>query len=211
MKNRIGVNVYLWLVIILAIALALGCTPKQEEETPEPAGQVEQPAQPSEENPSEESPEPSPQSETPSGEARERASGVFGSQEELTAEEVDAITGYGVFKYPDSELIPDESLHQVHPDGTEIYRLEFGVNAPIDTVSEWYRDRIEPTAVETFIERANGMHVTGFQYESSEGGWNKIITITGMPGENTCRYTVALFSRRESAAPEDESAEDQNS
>ena len=217
MLNRIGVHVYLWLILILAVSLVVSCTPK-EEEVPQPPDTPDQQSQPADENPSEEPAESSQVVEPPSEEVAGRIREIIGSREELTAEAVDEITAYGVFRYPDSEFIPDSSLHQLHPDGTEIYRLGFGVGAQIDTVADWYRGHLEAGVEEKKLERASGVKIAGFQYEYPTGNWNKTITVTGMPGENASSITVTLVRRAEPPPSDDEagdegsgeSGEDQN-
>ncbi len=129
---------------------------------------------------------------------------------EVTEEDVENITGYGVIRFPDSVLVADQSLHQEHPDGTEIWLLEFGSDTSVHVVADWYRENLEEEDIqEETIELDDGRVVYGFEYRSQDETWMKRITVGGHPAERKTIITVNLTRRMIQTEEEEESGEEE--
>ncbi|MCX6647339.1 MAG: hypothetical protein NTY09_13420 [bacterium] len=116
----------------------------------------------------------------------------FGQTSILTQEDIENITDFGSILYPGAQLLPDESIHQIYDNGSEIYNLKLGVEAPVETVSAWYRENSESGVEEFSRPLGSGVVVDNFQYESPGGGWTRIITVKGGEGERQCQITVNI-------------------
>lgn len=126
----------------------------------------------------------------------------YGDQFELTQEEVENITGFGKFMFPDAVLKPESSMHQVFSEGSEIYVLEFGVLMPIEVVTDWYRDNLESGVDERERVMGTGVILNIFHYSSPDETWQKTITVKGGPGESQCLISVNITHKI--PLPEDE-------
>lgn len=126
----------------------------------------------------------------------------YGDQFELTQEEVENISGFGKFMFPDAVLKPENSIHQVFSEGSELYVLEFGVLTPIEVVADWYRDNLESGVEERERVMGTGVILNIFQYSSPDETWQKTITVKGGPAESQCLITVNITHRI--PAPEEE-------
>ncbi len=120
---------------------------------------------------------------------------LFGNREPVTEEQLAAITAFGVFRYPDSVLIPGGSAHQQFPGDVEVYKLVFGVDAASTDVVDWYKKNLESGVQETTMPFPDGSEKHGFQYEPADGSWRKTITISGIPGDKKTQIAVDLFRR----------------
>ncbi len=116
----------------------------------------------------------------------------YGDQFELTQEEVENISGFGKFMFPDAVLKPEGSIHQVFSEGSELYVLEFGVLTPIEVVTDWYRDNLESGVEERERVMGTGVILNIFQYSSPDETWHKTITVKGGPAESQCLITVNI-------------------
>lgn len=129
----------------------------------------------------------------------------IGTENDLTQEEVEDLAGYGSIVFPGAELIVEESTHQVSINDSEIYNLKFGIEAPVDEVSEWFRENSESGTVESNRMLGNGMHVNNFQYDSPDGRWGRSVTVKGGPGERQCLTSVYIYFM--APVPEEETDE----
>jgi len=193
MSSRLHGSVYFIAVVVMIAVLALMGCPKRPGSAPTGEGaSAGQQAEAADQSASEVEPVGGQQEET---EATRRLREAVGAQEPLTQEDVDKITAYGVFQFPGSELVAESSLRQMLPEGTEIYRLEFGTNTAMNAVADWYRDHLEPGFEEKPFEGSGDIRIAGFEYESPDGTWKKTITLTGPAVGDWCRMTVSLVRK----------------
>jgi len=83
-------------------------------------------------------------------------------------------------------------VHQIYDNGSEIFNLKLGIEAPIETVSTWYRENSEDGVEEFSRPLSSGVLVDNFQFESPGGDWTRIITVRGGQGERQCQITVNI-------------------
>lgn len=169
--------------LLLASLLLAGCPNKQ---APTPAGTGENAGAKS-------APVESQQGSTASPEQRQDLSRLAGridgetaaasGSTPVTREQVEGLTGYGAIMFPDSSLVADKSFVQKLPDGTEIYRLEFGVSAAADAIVQWYKDNLEPGTQQSAGTLGDGSTFAVFNYVSADKSVMKTVTVKGYPSQ----------------------------
>jgi hypothetical protein len=117
------------------------------------------------------------------------------SRHAVTADELKTLKKYGTFMYPDATLVAEKSFSQTFTEGTEIYKLEFGVSVGTDKVIKWYKSNLEAAIRTSSGTLGDGSTYTGFEYESGDGSWFKNITVKGFPGQSSCTISVNLNNK----------------
>jgi hypothetical protein len=130
-----------------------------------------------------------------------KAVGAAISKHAVTDDEVKALTTFGPFYFPNSTLVTKESFSQKFGEGTEIYKLEFGVSVPQETVVQWYKEHLESGVRITPGKMGDGSAYTNFDYTPSDGSWIKTITIKGYQSQASCTISVNLVNKGK--APEE--------
>ena len=117
------------------------------------------------------------------------------SKQAVTEDEVKALAKFGPFYFPNSTLVTKESFSQKFGEGTEIYKLEFGVSVPQETVVQWYKEHLESGVRITPGKMGDGSTYTNFDYKSSDGSWIKTITVKGYQSQASCTISVNLVNK----------------
>ncbi len=125
------------------------------------------------------------------------------NRENVNPEDLPAITLYGPFVFPESELDSGNSTHQLHPGDVEIYRLALNAETELETVADWYRDHLESGTGESTMDMPSGVTAINFNYKSPDALWTKDITVQGITGEGRCTVTVVMM-RGLNPPPEEE-------
>jgi hypothetical protein len=112
----------------------------------------------------------------------------------VTIDELKAVTKYGPFLYPDATLVAEKSFTQKFSEGTEIYNLEFGASVPEAKVEQWFKDHLESGVRITPGKLGDGSTYTGYEYASGDKSWRKTVTVKGFPSQQVCTITVNLIS-----------------
>ncbi|MCK4818175.1 hypothetical protein KA005_20565 [bacterium] len=191
MTNRFNTGIItLGIILVFSIIAVTGCPAPRDSAVDTENGQSDDEIQPGTvpDEPQLENEEP----EITEPEPPEWLFEGYGDQFELTEEEVENISGFGKFMFPDAVLKPEDSIHQVFPEGSELYVLEFGVLTPIEVVADWYRDNLESGAEEHERVLGTGVAIINFQYSSPDETWQKSITVKGGPAESQCLITVNI-------------------
>jgi hypothetical protein len=192
--NRTGSSLYvLFLSLAIFVIAATGCPgPKAPQDNSESQHISEQGAVANPDNGAE-TPDSTPVPENPTDPETQRIlEENFGQTLALTQQDVENLTDFGSILYPGAQLLPDESVHQIYDNGSEIFNLKLGIEAPIETVSTWYRENSEDGVEEFSRPLSSGVLVDNFQYESPGGDWTRIITVRGGQGERQCQITVNI-------------------
>ncbi|MFH1676049.1 MAG: hypothetical protein ABIC40_03405, partial [bacterium] len=106
--------------------------------------------------------------------------------------EVEAIAGYGEFRFPGSELLQTDTRHQQFPGDAEIWNLNFASPQPYQTVADWYRDNVEKGARISETKGTDGSDITIIEYQSTEEKFTKRITVISTAGNKACKIRVNL-------------------
>jgi hypothetical protein len=179
MKNRLHVGFVVLTFIPLFLAAMASCT-----KPPADTGQTDQGSTQGNTSAS--------TSENGTGSSEETNGAQVRRPDAVSVEDLQSITAYGVFMFPDSELDTDRSRHQSTQNGQEQYILLFTSTTSIDAVADWYSDNLEPECGKVETQLAPGKDAVQFRYTPEDERILKSIFIQGTRGQEGCEITVSL-------------------
>jgi hypothetical protein len=112
--------------------------------------------------------------------------------EHPSLEELQTVTKYGPFIFPDSEYMQDKSRYQSMGDA-EIYNLEFGTVTNYTAVVGWYKDSVSPDYEITDSRIPTGQYVTTFTYQSEDPNYHVSIVVQGHPDGDATTIHISIL------------------
>ncbi len=197
MRYRLSIGTVLLILSLLIVFAAVGCTP---DEQPSPQDT------PSEGNGDESTLNGDEETEPPVNTTAAGDSPIpEPAGDPVTQEDLEQITGFGTFMFPEAILDESTSLHSSFSEGTEQYLLHFVCEVPIETVADWYTENLEPGTEINSTDRGDGNMIFQFNYSSEESNLVKRIFMMGESEGPGCEGTVNMWLKPNSPAADDES------
>lgn len=197
MRYRSSIGTVLLILSLLIVFTVLGCTP-DEQPTPQDT--------PSEGNGDESTLNGDEETEPPVDTTSAGDSPVpEPAGDPVTQEDLEQITGFGAFMFPDAILNESTSMHSTFSEGTEQYLLHFVCEVSIETVVDWYTDNLEPGTTKNSVDRGDGNMIFNFVLNPEETNLVKNVFIMGESGGPGCEVTVNMWLKPGIPAADDES------